>query len=453
MRGLRNLYYRSSWYEVFNFSSEAARARSYLLLQVMISAIVGGFTGGVFYTGYLVGHGINIVNISILTVIPYATCLFSLLTPYILERFPKRRWVLSIARLSYFTIQILGVSLLPLVVHSENGRIIGLVIIVFVANTINFLFSGYSPWHMPYITPDVRMNYFAATTLVSSVTSTVFLVITSIVTDRLNADHQLTLISILRYVAYGLVFLDVYFLQKPREPEYLTTADKPKLLDIFRLPISNKPFRLSMLIVFFYQFGLNLSASVLNTWLLKTVGTGYLYINVINALWPLFIMLTSRIWNRVMQKMGTFSALAFIAVILSPTYFVYAFVNSTNFFWLMTAVRLVQHGVSMLQTYSAGNIIYISLPEKDQTNYISFHTVVANAGIFCSMMVGTGVVAIMGERTFHLFGISFDCVQVLLLATGVMYLFLAGLITILKRKLPQEGAKKELPPAAETAET
>ena len=81
MRRLKNLYFRSGWYEVFNFTGEAATARSYLLLQVIVSAVINGFTGGVFYTGYLVGHGINIVNISILALVPYAACLFSVFTP------------------------------------------------------------------------------------------------------------------------------------------------------------------------------------------------------------------------------------------------------------------------------------------------------------------------------------------------------------------------------------
>lgn len=438
MRRLKNLYFKSGWYEVFNFTGEAATARSYLLLQVVVSAVINGFTGGVFYTGYLVGHGINIVNISILALIPYAACLFSILTPYILERFPKRRWVLSIARLAYFTLQILGVSLLPLVVHSESGRVIGLVIIVFLANVINFLFNGYSPWHMPYITPDVRMNYFTATNLVSNVTSTVVLIITSIITDRLAANDQLNLISVLRYVSFGLAFLDIYFLQKPKEPVYLKSADQPKLLDIFRLPLSNKSFMVAMLIMFFYHFILNFSASVQSTWLLQTVNTGYLYINIINGLYILFILFTSRVWSKVMQRKGTFFSLALSMLMLAPTYIAFAFVTHSNFIWLMTLVRLAQHGVGMLQSYSASNVIYLALPEKDQTSYISFNTIVAHLAVLLSMLAGTGVVAALGDSTVRILGITMDSVQLLLMATGVLLFGFTALILLLRKHLPQE---------------
>jgi len=264
------------------------------------------------------------------------------------------------------------------------------------------------------------------------------LIITSIITDRLHAAGQLTIISILRYVAFGLAFLDVYFLQKPKEPVYLKTGDRPKLLDIFRLPMSNKPFMTTMVIMFLYHFILNFSASVQNAWLLQTVETGYLYINIINGLYTLFIIATSRLWNRVMQKKGTFTSLALSMTLLAPTYLAFAFVNHSNFLWLLTIVRLVQHCIGMLQTYSAGNIIYIALPEKDQTNYISFNTVVSNAAVFFSMLAGTGVVAYLGDQTIPILGMQFDSVQLLLMATGVLLVGFAGLVIVLKHKLPQE---------------
>ena len=439
MHGLKLLYIRSGWYEVFNFANESAKARSFLLMQVAVAAVISGFTGGVYYTGYLIGHGIDIVNISILTLIPYAACLFSLLTPYILERFPKRRWILSIARVAHYLLQILGVSLLPLVIKDPDGRVVGLVILVFVANAINFLFSGYSPWHMPYITPNVRMQYFTATNLVSNVTGTVVMLITSTVTDRLAANDQLQLISVLRYVALGMAALDVYLLQRPKEPVYLKTANRPKLLDIFRLPLSNKKFMLSMGVMFLFHLFINISYSVQNAWLLQEVGTGYLYLQLISAFYMLFIMFTSKFWTKVAHKLGTFPSLALTLLLLAPTYLVFAFVNNSNFLWLMTIVRLGQHGVSMLQTYSSGNVIYISLPEKDQTNYTSFNTIITNLSIFLSLSIGTAVVAIMGDTKVNIFGARLGAVPLLLFFTGVLMLILVVVIMLLRKKLPQDN--------------
>ena len=139
-----------------------------------------------------------------------------------------------------------------------------------------------------------------------------------------------------------------------------------------------------------------------------------------------------------MEKKGTFVSLAIALFLHVPTYIAFAFVNHGNFLWLMTIVRLAQHAIGMLLTYSAGNIIYVSLPPEDQTNYISFYTVIANAAVFFSMITGTGVVAAMGDSTVNILGAQLGSVQLLILATGVLLIGLASLSLLLRKKLPQE---------------
>ena len=143
-----------------------------------------------------------------------------------------------------------------------------------------------------------------------------------------------------------------------------------------------------------------------------------------------------------MQRKGTFFSLALSMLLLAPTYIAYAFVANNNFIWLMTIVRLAQHGVGMLQSYSASNVIYLALPEKDQTCYISFNTIVAHLAVLLSMISGTGVVAALGDSTVHILGIAMDSVQLLLMATGLLLFGFAVLITMLRKYLPQENLRK-----------
>ena len=139
-----------------------------------------------------------------------------------------------------------------------------------------------------------------------------------------------------------------------------------------------------------------------------------------------------------MQRKGTFFSLALSMLLLAPTYIGFAFVTNNNFIWLMTIVRLAQHGVGMLQSYSASNVIYLALPEKDQTCYISFNTIVAHLAVLLSMLSGTGVVAALGDSRVNILGISMDSVQLLLLATGALLVGFTALIILLKKSLPQE---------------
>lgn len=439
MNKLTKLYRKTGWHTVFSFDDEATSARTYLLAATGLQSVVSGLTTGVFYTGFLLGFGINIVNLSILTVIPYITSLFSLLTPYILDRFPKRRMVLSVARMVYYTINILGITLLPRLVVVQSIRIVGLIIIVFVANSINFLFSGYSPWHMPYITPEIRTGYFSATAMASNLIGTGVALLTSLMTESMTPVQQLRVFSILRIVAFGIAALDVYFLQKPKEPVYILSSNRPSLVNIIKLPLANKKFALTMLVYFLYTVGVNLAASVITTWQLQTVKTGYVYPSVINVAYPLFVITTSSLWGRVMRKLGNFKALSVTCFILSATYFAYAFVNHDNFLWLMTVVRLVQHGIGMLQHYSVNNLIYLNLPKEDQTCYTSFYTIIANLGAFLSMSLGTWVVARMDQLTVRVFTVRLGSVPLMLLAQGVFTALTAVFVLLIRKYAEPEG--------------
>lgn len=441
MNKLQQLYRKTGWHTVFSFDDEGTSARTNLLFATITQAIVGGFSGGTFYTGLLMGYGINIVNISIITFIPYIASLFTLLTPYVLGRFPRRRVILSVARIAYYAINILGITFLPQLVQDPDARVVGLIIIVFVSNSINFLFAGYSPWHMPHITPEVRTAYFSGTSLVSNLSSSTVLIVASIITDDLAPAAQLRLIVVMRYVAFAIALLDVYFMQKPREPEYRDSTGRRSLLDIFRLPFSNRRFFLTMMIHTLYVYAANISASVTNVWLLQEVNTGYLYINIINFSYSLFVLFTSPIASRIMQKKGTFQSLAVALVITGVSNCIYAFVDHSNFLWLMTGVRLLQHGIGMLMSFSVNNLAYINIPRNDQITYTSCYNFTSNAAVFLGMMTGTGIVAAMGDSHLSVLGHSISGAPLTLMANGGSMLLLAVAVILMRRYVEPEGRK------------
>ena len=434
MRSLKQLYRSSDWYTVYNLSNEHSRARFSLLCSTIVQAVVGGFSGGIFYTGLLVGYGIDIVNISIISVVPYIASLFSLFTPYIFSRIPRRRTILTVTKILYYTINILGVTLLPQLVQDPAGRVVGLIVIIFLSNIINALFSpGYSPWHMYHITPDIRNSYHACNAFVSTLSSTVVTVLASLFTDSLEGQAQLNLITFLRYLAYAVAFLDVYFLQKPKEPEYVVSTDRPALLDIIRIPLSNRKFRLTMLIVALFQLTINLTSSMESVWLLETVKADYFYINALGSLHPLFLIATSKLWSRYIQKHGTFQSLAVSCIFFMPTFLIWAFVNPDNYLWLYTIGKIVMFCVYVLFQLSSANLIYVNLPKEDQICYISFYTILVNLSLFTSIMGGTYLLTYMGDTAWNLFGHAITGVPIILLIKGLLMMGF-GLLVLLMRK-------------------
>ena len=128
-------------------------------------------------------------------------------------------------------------------------------------------------------------------------------------------------------------------------------------------------------------------------------------------------------------------------ILFAPTYFTWGFVTASNYLWLMTIVRLSQHCLGMLQTFAANNLIYVNMPEADQTNYISFHTIMGNLCVFVGMMIGTTLVATMGSNTWVLFGHQISSVPTLLMIQGVGWGILGIFILFIRKHVEPDDVR------------
>lgn len=436
---LKDLYKRSAWSEVFHFDNARGSARCYLLFASIAQAIVNGLTTGIFYSGYLGSFGIDIVSISILTLVPYISGFLTLFSPAILERLQRRRFLLTAARMAYYTINILGLTILPVVVESSAGRMVGLVVIVLLSNGINALFSpGYSAWHMGYIEPEVRSGYITATNLVAQAVSGSFLLAAGAITDGVEGQDRQNLLMALRCLAFGIAMADVYFLQKPGEPVYKRTA-RTALSSALTVPLGNRHFLLIMLVYTLHCMFSALLSSVVNTWLLEQIQVSYTYINFINLTNVFFILPTSAVWGRCIRKRGNLGTLALAQMMMVPSYILHALMMPENYQMVMTAVKLIQNTVNLGISISVGSLIYIALPEEDQTCYLSFYQILGNLSSLLSMSAGTWVVAAMEDMAITLFGWRFTSVPVLFLAQAALFAALSCFVRRVAKQVEPNG--------------
>ena len=70
MNSLKNMLGLSEWAAVYDTSTEGGKARGCLLGASLSLGVVTGLTKGVFHSGFLMNYGINIVNISIIAIVP-----------------------------------------------------------------------------------------------------------------------------------------------------------------------------------------------------------------------------------------------------------------------------------------------------------------------------------------------------------------------------------------------
>lgn len=445
---LKNKWQTSTLRYVYNAKDDRGRGRLCMLISGIMAGIVGQLSTGFFYTGFLLGHGIDIVDIAIITFIPYITCFLNIFSPWILEHFKKRKFILASGKLLYYTVNIVGITLLPELVENPEARLAGFIAIVILSNSINALFSsGYSAWQANFLPDNVRMDYFTSSGCINSMLSYVIVLAVSVITDRLqDSPEQLVMITVLRWIAFGLAIIDCLIQLIPKEYPYLKKA-KSKLSNIFVLPFRQKRFLLTILICAAYTFATNLPNATLNAYVLEILdGTGMQYTlpNAINALYFLFFIIFSRMWKKFVAKHYWFRAFAFAMLMQSVTYYIQVFVTA-NTIWLYVVVRLMQHVFGVIMNSIVASLPYVNLPDEDRTNYMSFHTIVSNMAVFFSMMLGTMFTSLMddGTKLVYILGYPLTSTQILIFACAAAQCIVGvTTLSLAKRVTPPEVLKQ-----------
>ena len=420
---------------LFNFRDDRAKGRSCMLLTYACGSIIPMLSGGLFQTSFLTSSGINIVELGILTFIsPIAKC-FSIFCPSILERFKRRKLILGLSRFLYYTIYLLGITLIPFFVHDQKLKMALFIACVFTSNVIYALFNGgYIVWHLNFIPDDVRVDYFSVNTFVSSALGSVASIAASIIADLLSGSaYEQTIIIVFRFVAYGVGLLDVLALSLPKEFPY-KQEKRPRLRDIVIKPLSCKPFLMTMLIVAMYNFFQYLPSSALNYYLLNDVGVEFTLTGTISVLYSIFIIILMPFWQKIIRKIGWVHTFALCELFYVPTTLLYSFVTKDNYLWLFPTVRLTQHIFAVGLNISNANLLYVNMPDSDQTNYVSFHELTLNAAAFFGSMAGTWFIGTFPSASVSFFGFSFGNVQMLQWMLAASELIIPILIIMMFRK-------------------
>ena len=402
-------------YLFFEKGNEEAKGRRCMMLQSIMCNISAWITGGTFYTGFLLGNDIEMTDIGIITALPYLASLLTLFTPAILGRFKKRRVILAVTRILYFFVNIIGLTVMPMLVHDKSAKLIWFGIIVFVGNAINFLFvSGYTDWHLNFLTDNVRAAFFSVQQFTNNLMGCGVAVLAGIAADALaGTPHQMTIIIWLRYIGFIFALLDVFFLCLPKEYPYPTTQ-KVKLTNVVTLPLKNKKFTATVLIYCLYVITANLPSGVLSAYLLSTVGATYLQINLINVCYAVIVLLLSGFWQKLIRRVGWLNVFSFTCLLMTPTYIMYMFLNPGNVLWLYTLLRILQHFIGVGQNVTAANLNYLNMPVEDRSNFTAFSSLIANLSVWISITIGTWFVDMVDDFKLVLGAFSFDSVQLLL---------------------------------------
>ena len=414
---LREKWEYSEFHACFNWSTNETRGRSLLFLNNLLANIGNVFVSGVLYTGFLAANGIDIVRVGIISFIPYIAWAFSLFSPTILSHFKRRKALMLFNHTFYYVCVVLATTVMPLFVEDATQKTIWFGVFLFLGNVMNALIgSGASAWHIHFIPEESNQRnvYFSWMNLISYIMSSAAAVISSILADSLaGSPAQGTIISVLRYIAFALFFIDGLCLYGiPKEYPYTGTENKVRLTDIFTVPLKAKKFMMMVVVLVAWNAFCNLNANTWTYYMQNTVQVSYILLYVCSLTCTLCAIFLQKAWREAINRLGWFKVLLFCILITGFWELLIGF-TTVKTIWVFVIVSICQGFTAVGTNLVFANLFYINLPQGNTDIYATFWNFTANVAVFIGSSLGTFFISRMEKLEqarggpLELFGLPF----------------------------------------------
>ena len=381
----------SMFCQLYNLKDEYSIGRAMLLISQMIYSIGNIFITGTFYTAFLMESGIDIVQVSILSIIPNICWLFGLLAPKVYAKIKRRRSILLFNHLFYYTCMVLLPTLIPSFVTDPDMRTLCFAVLLIVGNVVNSIFgSGSSAWHIRFLPEDdTRRSYHLSILyMLFNVMGTLTAVGAALATDAMaDSGAQGTIITILRYVSFVLFVINglQLFLVPKEYPYERSTGDTVKLTDVLTIPFKNKKYMLTMLIVFLWNGVGCITGGFWSYYLLDIIKIPYImtYItSIVACVVSLFFM---RWWRMAIRHFGWVRVIWF-NFLLTTVACIFDIFLTPSTVWIVPVASIIS-GINLCGAQvTTDNLFYLHMPRNvDADVYMTF----ANTMVFIFISIGT----------------------------------------------------------------
>ena len=392
----------SQLHTIYGWHDDQRKGRSISLINTLVTSIYNVFITGIFYTGFLTIYDISLVEIGIITFIsPLANC-FVIFSPFILERIKKRKWILASSKIFYYLLIIVATNLMPYFVTDPGARVVWFCVLQFSASAVYAIFStGFTPWFYSFYpdNPEQRSAYISYNQVFSSILSSATLLLTGTLSSLIeNSGHQSELIIGLRYFAFLLVLIDVFFQVQAKEYPYPVHSGKIKFREIFTLPPKHHKFFLCMILTFVWTYIVYLNTGIWNYYILNTVGLSIKEVNFASALYVVYMFLFIPFWRKLVNRMGWIKTFALGVMLWWPTEIYFFFLTPVTKQLYLPGI-IVQHFISVGLNLSYANIPFLNLPRENTTTHTCFHAFFCNVFAFLGLMTSTFWCSLFGEET------------------------------------------------------
>ena len=412
-----------------------SKDRERLLFCSYTSNVIANLVGGTFWTGFLLLMNADDAFIGTMTMIATATNMLQFFAPLLLERFSRRKGLLTGLRGLLYLLNVLFVGLIPLFPAASQARLSMLAITVLTVNILNAVTSpGISIWHVQSVPQNIRPYFYSIITMTVGAVVAVMNLAGSKVVDFMAARGMAYEgFMVLRGVAAALCVVELILYSRIKEYPYETSGAAFRLRDLVLEPFRNKPYLRTVAVTFLWNIAANLPGSYYTVYLLKNLGVSYSYITLISMLnIPVTLFLTP-VWRRALAKHGWFKTLYLSVSVYLLHYIVLALVTRKSLF-LYPLSQVLAYVFAVGINLSFTGIPYVNMPEKRQTAFIGFYSSAANLAALLGVTMGRYFIIWTDKMQLNIWGFEVVNKQALVaLTAGLLACAVAGIRAIDKR--------------------
>ena len=406
--------FKYAFTDIFNTRDDMAKGRTINLTCTLLAAFYNVFITGIFYTGFLTMNDITITGSGIVMFIPYIANLFTVFSSKALSRFKNRKRAMIVSKIYFYFMYIVATTVMPQLVIDPHARLIWFIVILFLA------YSGYAPfspgitvWFYQFYPKDNerRTRYITLCQVFSSIMSTIILLCSGLITDAVQGSpYQHTLIIALRYVAFGLVLIEI-FIQSHAKDVSPQSEGNVRLREVFTVPLRYRKFMMCMIMMFCWNYIANLNNGLWNYHLLNHMHFGYTLINMMSVMYTFILLTTQGFWRRLLRRYSWIRTFGLACLLWTPTEVIFFFMVPGRE-WIYVPMCFIQNLLSVGLNLSYANVLYMNLPEEKSTSCIAFYTIGCNLCAFLGLMTGTAVAGLTGDNPIHALGMDMWSVQI-----------------------------------------
>lgn len=397
-------------------------ADRFIMIRYNITAnVIANLVGGNFFAGLMLLLKADNGFVGLMTMIIFGANLLQLFSPFVLERFERRKKLLIGLRIAMQTINIVIIGVVPLLPLSYSAKLTLLALSVFMVNALGAVMSpGFSVWHIAHIPQRVRVSYFSVVSMLNGIFVAVMNLAASRAVDSFKqAGNELLGLELLRLVALAIAVYDIYLLTKLRELPRTGPGRRIKFSDLLVKPWKERIYLRTVLVVVLWSMIANIPGSYYTIYLLKDLNVSYSYITLISMMNVVVLVVFTPVWRKLFSRRSWLKPLSWAMILYAPHYLLLSLVSPGRL-WLFPLGSIWAYICAVGISLAFTSVAYINIPQENQTLYIGFYSTMSNLGALVGAFLSRTFMTAFEGMSFTLYGIPFGEKQVMMMVVGFL---------------------------------